>query len=253
MSTHKRQHSGASGRDHQKKPYFKSLDEAIAVMLVQNETQFPGETMNRKDIKARNDKLEADEREKKNFGHGIFSLPAEVRLLIYEQVHSNQVLQVTAIKGQARLANSTHPEPLALLSVCRLIRQEAAVIPFNKATFQIVTFRYVSMLGNWRNAIRGDPDVFLNFLESIPAPYIRRFQVVGVMGGSDRLGRMATSKIQDYRGSVDHKAELESLIREIYPEAEFTFNDVADIGQLRSGSGKRRMNAMLYHPFMPSR
>lgn len=88
------------------------------------------------------------------------------------------------------------------------------------------------MLDHWSNTINGDPESFLNFLESIPAPYIQRFHIVGVMDGSDGLERMVTSKIQHYRGSVDHRAELESLIRQIYPEAEIIFRDVADIGQL---------------------
>jgi hypothetical protein len=138
------------------------------------------------------------------------------------------------LKGQARLARAAHPYPLALSSVCRLIRKDITELPFllSNATFRLITFRYVSMLDTWENAIHRDSKKFVGFLNSIPVNEIERFEVVGVMGGWDGIEAMKVTKIEHWWRNIDYKADMEDYIQEIYPKAEVTFRDVDDISQL---------------------
>ena len=170
----------------------------------------------------------------KNDKHGIFKLPPELRRLVYQHVYANQVLDFTMLKGQARLARAAHPYPLALTSVCRLIRKDIAELPFlfNNATLRLITFRYVSMLDTWEDAIRGDSEKFVGFLKSIPVKEIERFEVVGVMGGWDGIEVMKVDKIEHWSRFFDYKAEMKGHIHEVYHRAESTFQNVDDISLL---------------------
>lgn len=174
--------------------------------------------------------------EMKNDKHGIFKLPTELRRLIYEHVYVDQVLDFTMLEGQARLARAAHPYLLALSSVCRLIHKDIAELPFllTNATFRLITFRYVSMLDTWENAVRGDSTKFVSFLKSIPVNEIERFEVVGVMGGWDGIEVMEFTKISHWSRFVDYKAGMKYYIHEVYPKAGVIFRDVDDIAQLWS-------------------
>ena len=170
----------------------------------------------------------------KNDKHGIFKLPPELRRLVYEHVYADQVLDFTMLEGQARLARAAYPYPLALSSVCRLIRKDIAELPFpfNNATLRLITFRYISMLDTWEKAIRAGSANFVGFLKSIPVNEIERFEVVGVMGGWDGIEAMKVTKIKHWWRFVDYKAEMKDYIQEVYPKAEVTFRNVEDIAQL---------------------
>jgi hypothetical protein len=169
----------------------------------------------------------------KNDKHGIFKLPPELRGLIYEYIYADQVLDFTMLEGQARLARAAHPYPLALSSVCRLIRKYIAELPLlATVTFRLMTFRYVSMLDTWEFAIRGGSEKFVGFLKSIPVNEIERFEVVGVMGGWDGIEAMEVTKIEHWMRNIDYKAEMKGYIDEVYPKAEVIFRNVDDIAQL---------------------
>jgi hypothetical protein len=118
------------------------------------------------------------------------------------------------LKDQARLARAARPYPLALSNVCRLIHKDIAELPFllSSVTFKLITFRYVSMLDTWQDAIRVDSEKFVGFLKSIPANEIERFEVVGVMGGSDGIEAMKVNKIKNWWNWVNHKAEMKYYI-----------------------------------------
>ncbi|KAF3001411.1 hypothetical protein E8E13_007369 [Curvularia kusanoi] len=218
-----------SPEDTDERPRF-NIDDMIAAREVELDDQFRAPDAKRRDEQIYKDKHEANEREMKNHGYGIFKLPAEIRMHIYKYLVDDEALQVTLLNGKACLVDSN---ALAILGICRQIRKEVAELPFNKA-FKFVTFRYISMLDSWKDAIRGDPELFLEFLRSIRAPEIKRFEVVGVMGGSDGLEKMQTPKIKGKgrNGSPNYKDEMAAYIHIIYPKAEVTFNDVADIGKI---------------------
>jgi hypothetical protein len=138
------------------------------------------------------------------------------------------------LKDQARLARAARPYPLALSNVCRLIHKDIAELPFllSSVTFKLITFRYVSMLDTWQDAIRVDSEKFVGFLKCIPANEIERFEVVGVMGGWDGIEAMKVTKIKHWWNFLDYKTEMKGYIYQVYPKAEVTFRDVDDIAQL---------------------
>ena len=114
-------------------------------------------------------------------------LPPELKQLICGNVLYNQALRLTIDSGTLRLARSSQPHPLALTRVCRMLREQVGDLPYTKSTFEITTFRFISLLDNWRVAICHNPNPFLNFLEDIPGPWIERIEVIGVTSGYDRF------------------------------------------------------------------
>ena len=100
-------------------------------------------------------------------------------------------------------------------------------MPYTKSTFQITTFRFTSLLDNWRVAICHNPNPFLDFLEDIPGPWIERIEVIGMLDGFDSFDEeMDVRKVSGYNSSNDHKVELEKYIRMVYPKVKVTFIEI---------------------------
>lgn len=122
----------------------------------------------------------------------------------------------------------TNASPVALPSVCRKLHQDTAAF-VHTATYQLVTFKFVSLVETWRACISADVDGFTKFLRALPAS-VARFEVVGVMGGRNGL---AVMDIRDIAGCVRYeslprneakfKRAMKRYICRVFPKAEITF------------------------------
>jgi hypothetical protein len=163
----------------------------------------------------------------------LLKLPQELLDNVYEYVFDDQVLQIMVINGQLRLVNATNARPFGLPSTSRQLLQDTGDFPYTKTTFKIVTFKFISLLDNWQLPIMSHKDEVLDALNSIPEGInIARFEIVGVMKGSDGIEAMDTGKAQGFKPTVDYKAELEKEILGLFPEAEIVFRAVDNIDQL---------------------
>jgi hypothetical protein len=169
-----------------------------------------------------------------NYLHNpLLKLPKELSDNVYEYVLDDQVLRIMVINGQLRLVNATNAHPFGLPYTCRKLYQETGDFPYTKTTFKIVTFKFISLLDNWKLPIMSHKDDVLDALNSIPKGiYIARFEIVGIMKGFDGIEAMDTGKFQGFKPTVDYKAELEKEIFELFPEAEIVFRAVDNIDQL---------------------
>jgi hypothetical protein len=149
-----------------------------------------------------------------NYLHNpLLKLPKELSDNVYEYVLDDQVLRIMVIN--------------------RKLYQDTGDFPYTKTTFKIVTFKFISLLDNWKLPIMSHKDDVLDALNSIPEGiYIARFEIVGIMKGFDGIEAMDTGKFQGFKPNVDYKAELEKEIFELFPEAEIVFRAVDNIDQL---------------------
>ena len=89
------------------------------------------------------------------------------------------------------------------------------MLPSN-ATFRITTFRYVSMLDTWENAIRAGSANFVGFLKSIPVNEIERFEVVVLAPtGGDVGGFWLLRGTEEQIDSVRRSEEYVALIQRV--------------------------------------
>lgn len=90
----------------------------------------------------------------------------------------------------------------------------------------------MSLFDRWRVANRWDPNILLDFLESVPAPWIQRIEVIGVDHHQEEaVYKLDLRNVAGYEHGVDHKVEMEETIRMVYPEAMITFRTVDRIDQ----------------------
>lgn len=145
-------------------------------------------------------------------------------------MYDDQIIQLAlSACGKARISHLTHRSLLALPSTCRKLRRDTINYPYTKTTFRIVTFRFISIFETYREAIRQDPNILLDFLESVPAPWMKRIEVIGVAHVPSLL---LIREVKGHEDGVDYKAELEETILLVYPEATVAFRAVDRIEKI---------------------
>jgi hypothetical protein len=151
-------------------------------------------------------------------GQGLLKLPPELRHMIYTYVFDDQILKVTKADRQIRVVGATNAHPFGLPSTCRQLYQETKNLPRVKTAYRIVTYRFVSLWDTWAFSIFTNINRFYALLNSIPAPYNNRFEVVGVTRGHDGVEYMAPHKIVGYTDDVESSiVQLKVAIHKIYP------------------------------------
>ncbi|KAJ4382940.1 hypothetical protein N0V86_002167 [Didymella sp. IMI 355093] len=180
------------------------------------------------------DKIRADELEVDNVETSrLLQLPQEILEEIYNHVYGDQVFRLClSANSKALISRLTYRHPFALRSTCRKLRQDSGNYPYTKTTFRMFTFRFVSMFDSWQVAIRQNPNVLLDFLESVPAPWIKHIEVIGVQRFSKGSYRFNMSKLHGYEEGIDYKVEMEETIRMVYPRANITFRNVGLVDQM---------------------
>jgi hypothetical protein len=163
----------------------------------------------------------------------ILQLPQEILEEIYDHVYNNQVFRLyLSVNSKALVSQTTYRHPFALSSTCRKLRQDTGNYPYTKATFRFFTLRFVSMFDSWDVAIRQNPNVLLDFLESVPAPWIKHIEVIGVKYLSKGSYGFNMSKVHGYEEGIDYKVEMEETIRMVYPKADITFRNVGLVDRI---------------------
>ncbi|KAJ4350768.1 hypothetical protein N0V95_004445 [Ascochyta clinopodiicola] len=168
-------------------------------------------------------------------------LPAELRNRIYGLIFTGQTYRfngqtqnLSAENRQAYRVYAASNKPLAPLRVCRQMYYEAKNLPYTTSTFAFATFDFVSLFDLWNFAVGWNPNPFLDCLESLPAPYIEKVEVVGVAAGHDGSEQMWKRKVVGYNRTVDCKTKLAEYIHLVYPKAEVTFRTVDDYASFLS-------------------
>lgn len=175
-------------------------------------------------------------------------LPREIRNSIYDYIFDGQVIEVVKVNGRLRLALAPTADPFGLPlhlahtndvnlfglpMTCRTLHQETRHLPYINATLRIITFNFISLMDNWKLPVgryRGD---FTSFLSSVPElKFVKRFEVVGVEGGSDGSEEMTVAGVKNFWAGFDCKANWKKIIQRFQRDAEIAFRSVADIHQL---------------------
>ncbi len=110
------------------------------------------------------------------------------------------------------------------------------MLPYQDIVFSITTFLFVSMLDDWRKAIRHDPAGLHNLLAAVTVP-IARFEVIGVLGGHNGPFAMTAQGVSwdnPMPTEADRKSTMVEHIRQVFPNANITFRTVDTIQQLPS-------------------
>ncbi|KAH6637918.1 hypothetical protein C7974DRAFT_150281 [Boeremia exigua] len=206
------------------------VDDALIAMQLQHGLDFPTDSERERNVKLYEDKRNADQREIQNqMQNFLLQMPQEILNQIYEHAFDGQILRITTLYNRLSLVRATYPHPFALPSVCRKLHRDTAKFLYSRATFELVTFQFVSLIETWRTPIRSNIATFINPLMSIPTP-IKRFEVVG-MGDSSKMKLSTVSRREvwqqsRHRPEVDYKAELKRYIRTAFPAADVTFRAV---------------------------
>lgn len=170
----------------------------------------------------------------------FLQLPQELLERIYDYVYDDQIFRLyLSANAKARISHLRYRHPLALPSTCCKLRRDTANYRYTKTTFRILTFKFISMFDSWRVAIRHNPNLLLDFLESVPAPWMEHIEVIGVAPGPWWLKGVAQgpywlnlSEVKGHKHGIGYRNELEETVRMVYPEANITFRTVDCIGKI---------------------
>ncbi|KAF3001412.1 hypothetical protein E8E13_007376 [Curvularia kusanoi] len=233
MTAIKRQAPNYGNTTSTKKQKQQLLDDVFRAAQDQHDIDFPHAVEKRRLTQDYKNKVYADGLERQNNKQSsLLKLPQEIKDMIYNYVFDDQVLELKMVNGRMRLTHATNADPFGMPMACRTLHQETQDLLWINAIFRVVTFRFVSLLDDWKSTIMCDGGVFTHFLYSVPEPRcIEHFEIVGIMEGSNGTEEMTTSEITGFYEGVDYKVHLEYLIQDAHQNAQVTFTTFANLDQ----------------------